>query len=130
MKLYLTFHAYGNLLLYPWGFTTKYPKNREQLHSLAVKVNEAIKSVRGTSYQIGSSTNVLYAAAGGSDDWFMGVNGVPLTYTMELPGGGFQGFDLQEKKIKPIVRETFQGIKVFAKYIRQTYGTGRSHTVK
>lgn len=120
IKLYLTFHSYGQYLLYPWGWTSSYPPNHAELQSLAESVNEAIKSVRGTEYEIGSSTNVLYPAAGGSDDWMMSV-GVPLAYTIELPGGGSQGFNPPPTSIKPIVTETFEGVKVYAKYVALKY---------
>lgn len=125
IQLYLTFHSYGNFILYPWGYSAKeYPKNRKELHSLAKAVNDAIKEVRGTSYTIGSSSGVLYPAAGGSDDWLMAVRGVPLTYTIELPGGGTQGFDPSESEILPAVEEMWEGVKVFAKYVmlKATYG--------
>lgn len=109
-------------MLYPWGFTAEYPSNKKELHNLACAANEAIKKVRGTVYTIGSSTNVLYPAAGGSDDWMMGVLGVPLTYTIELPEGGTQGFDPPPKAIKSAVKEMWEGVKVFARYVTLKYG--------
>lgn len=36
---------------------------------------EALKKKFGTEYTVGSSTNVLYSASGGSDDWAHGVAG-------------------------------------------------------
>lgn len=103
-------------MLYPWGWTSQYPNNRRELDQLAQNANNAVKAVRGTEYTIGSSTNVLYPAAGGSDDYMMGVLGVPLSYTIELPGGGNMGFDPPAKDILPCVREMWEGVKVFAKY--------------
>ena len=61
------------------------------------------------------------AAAGGSDDWVKGVGHVDLSYTLELPGGGNYGFDLPRSEIKHVVRETFEGIKVYGKYIDLIY---------
>lgn len=116
--MYLTFHSYGNLMLYPWGFTKSYPANKKELHSLAKVANEKIKAVRGSTYTIGSSTNVLYPAAGGSDDWMMGVLKVPITYTIELPGGGTQGFDPPASDIMPAVEEMWEGVKVFGGYVK------------
>lgn len=120
IKLYVTFHSYGSMLLYPWGFTTDYPDNADQLQSLGEAVNKAIRSVRGTEYIIGSSTNVLYPAAGGSDDWMMGVAGIPLAYTVELPsrGGGFQP---AAKEIAGVVNETFEGMKAYHKYVEEQW---------
>lgn len=121
-KLYLTFHSYGNYLLYPWGYTSALPSDWEILDSLAVDVERAISAVAGTRYTIGSSTNVLYAAAGGSDDWVKGVGGVALSYTIELPGGGSFGFDLPASRIDAVVKETFEGVKVYQAYVEQNYG--------
>lgn len=117
IKLYLTFHSYGNYLLYPWGYTSDLPDDVDELDALAQAVGAAIASVSGTRYTIGSSTNVLYAAAGGSDDWVKGVGNVQLSYTIELPGGGIWGFDLPASQIIDVCVETFEGVKVYHNYI-------------
>lgn len=119
IKLYLTFHSYGNYLLYPWGYTSDLPDDWEVLEALAQEVGAAIQAVDGTRYTIGSSTNVLYAAAGGSDDWVKGVGGVNLSYTIELPGGGSFGFDLPAARIAPVVYETFQGVKAYQSFVER-----------
>lgn len=121
IKLYLTFHSYGQYILYPWGFTSSLPENVDELDGLAHEVEKAISSVDGTRYSIGSSTNVLYPAAGGSDDWAKGVAGIPLAYTIEMPGGGPNGFDPPASLIQPVCTETWEGIKVFANYIKNKY---------
>ncbi|XP_058797648.1 carboxypeptidase B-like [Phymastichus coffea] len=115
VKTYLTFHSYGQYLLHPWGFTSKLPSNEPILRCVAEKAESELSKLRGTHYEIGSSTNVLYAASGGSDDWVMGVGGADLSYTVELPGGYF-GFAPPPREIIPVGRETFEAIKVFAKY--------------
>lgn len=121
IKLYLTFHSYGQYILYPWGYTSAYPENVEELDSLGHKVDEAISKVYGTRYTVGSSTNTLYPAAGGSDDWVKGVAGVPLAYTIELPAGGNSGFDLPPSRLNEVCTETFEGIKAFHKHIEDNY---------
>lgn len=122
IKLYLTFHSWGQYLLYPWGYTSSLPSDWQELDDLAVQVDNAIASLAGTRYTIGSSTNVLYAAAGGSDDWCKGVGGVALSYTIELPGGGSTGFDLPPSRIDPVVRETWLGVVVYHDYILNKFG--------
>ncbi|XP_015591347.1 carboxypeptidase B [Cephus cinctus] len=126
IKLYLTYHSYGNYILYPWGYTSDLPDDEPELRSLAEAADDAIASLYGTRYTIGSSTNVLYAAAGGSDDWVKGIGGVELSYTIELPGGGWFGFDLPASRIIPVGAETFESIKVFGKYIAQKFGSTRN----
>lgn len=46
----------------------------------------------------------------------MQVAKVPLVYTMELPDYG-EGFIMPVEKIKPMVRETYEAFKVFARYV-------------
>lgn len=120
-KLYLTFHSYGQYLLYPWGYTSALPEDADELDSLGRRVGNAITAYDGTRYTVGSSTNVLYAAAGGSDDWVKGVGGVELSYTIELPGGGSWGFDLPTSRILPVVQETFVGVREYHAYIEEKF---------
>lgn len=121
IKLYLTFHSYGQYLLYPWGYTSQLPDDWQELHAVAEDVDDAIASMDGTRYIIGSSTNVLYSAAGGSDDWCKGVGGIALSYTIELPGGGVWGFDLPPERIDPVVKETWLGVVVYHNYVRDKF---------
>lgn len=117
IDLYLAIHSYGQYILYPWGWTSALPDNADQLHALGSEVGTAIYAVDGTRYTVGSSTNVLYAASGASDDWVFAVGGAPLSYTLELPGGGSYGFDLPASRILDVCVETWEGIKVYHDYI-------------
>lgn len=110
-KFYLTLHSYGQYLLYPWGYTSNLPDNWRDIHDVAQSGYEAIKNATGTKYTVGSSTNVLYAAAGGSDDYALGSAGIPISITMELPGGGSTGFDPPASAIRKSVEESWIGIK-------------------
>lgn len=85
-KFYLTIHSYGNYLLYPWGYTSDLPATWKDIDEIAQVGAGAIANATGTKYTVGSSTNVLYAAAGGSDDYMFGALNVPISITMELPG--------------------------------------------
>ncbi|XP_053975214.1 carboxypeptidase B-like [Hylaeus volcanicus] len=116
IKAYLTFHSYGQYILYPWGFTSKVPSNEPELRNLASNFAKAIAKSRRTQYTYGTSANHLYPAAGGSDDWAMGKAGISLSYTFELPGGN-SGFLLPPSEIKAVGTETFEVIKVIHQYI-------------
>ncbi|XP_034950230.1 carboxypeptidase B-like [Chelonus insularis] len=118
VKVYLTLHSYGQYLLHPWGWTSALPSNEPTLRSVGLKAAQAIAQIYDTRYTVGSSTNVLYAAAGGSDDWVMAVGKADLSYTIELPGGRF---DPPPSKINPIAVETFEAFKVFHEYVEKTY---------
>ncbi|EDW17770.1 carboxypeptidase B [Drosophila mojavensis] len=119
-KFYLTLHSYGNYLLYPWGWTSDLPADWRAHDEVAQAGAAAIKASTGTKYTVGSSTNVLYAAAGGSDDYAFGVAKFPVSVTMELPAGG-TGFNPSTEQILPFVTETWTGIRAMAEKVIQKY---------
>ncbi|KAH8380301.1 hypothetical protein KR009_009830 [Drosophila setifemur] len=119
-KMYLTLHSYGNYLLYPWGYTSALPSSWRDIDAVAQAGAAAIKAATGTKYTVGSSTNVLYAAAGGSDDYAFGVAGFPVAITMELPAGG-TGFNPTTSQIESMVSETWLGIKAMAQEVIKKY---------
>lgn len=118
-KLYLTLHSFGNYLLYPWGWTSDLPASWKELHEVGTSAANAIKEATGTRYTVGSSTNVLYAAAGGSDDYMFAKANIPFSYTMELSQGGHSGFDPPASKIEGFVKESFIGIKKMAEEVAE-----------
>ncbi|XP_030380363.1 carboxypeptidase B-like [Scaptodrosophila lebanonensis] len=119
-KMYLTLHSYGNLILYPWGWTPDLPETVDDLHEVATAGSEAIYAATGTKYEIGSSTNVLYVAAGASDDYAFHA-GFPISFTMELPAGGPNDFDPPPSAIDSIVKETWVGIVAMAHKVVEKY---------
>lgn len=121
IKLYLTIHSYGQLIVYPWSYTTEVPEDHEELQTVGELAAASIQSVAGTKYTVGGSTSMLSETAGSSDDWAKGVGGVELSYTVELPGGGSAGFDPPPQRILPIVVETWEGLKAFHKYIEKKF---------
>ncbi|XP_037782742.1 carboxypeptidase B-like [Penaeus monodon] len=121
LVVYLTFHSYSQLWLYPWGYTSALPADWQDLDDLAHSAVDALTAVHGTMYDIGSSTNVLYAAAGGSDDWAKGEGGVKYAYTVELRDTGNYGFVLPPDQIIPTGEETFEALKVVANFVKDNY---------
>jgi len=117
---YITIHSYGQYWLTPWGYTSAFPTDYTELKNLADRAVNALTSHYGTQYTIGTSTNVLYAAAGGSDDWAKGAGGVKYSYTTELRDEGRYGFALPPAQIIPTAIETFSAFKVvFAEFARK-----------
>ncbi|XP_011180717.2 carboxypeptidase B [Zeugodacus cucurbitae] len=119
-KFYLTLHAFGNYLLYPWGYTSVLPDNWRDMDEIARAGADAIKNATSTQYTVGSSTNVLYAAAGGSDDYALAMANIPISMTMELPSAG-NGFDPPQSQIEELVSETWIGIKAMAEKVAEKY---------
>lgn len=116
-SLYLAIHSFGNYLLFPWGYDYIYHDNHDNLQDLGDNVAEAIASYRGTQYAVGNGAFLLYPASGASDDYAAGVANISYAYTVELPGGGISGFDLEVEMIKPVVEETFLGFQAYARFL-------------
>lgn len=123
VQAYVSLHSYGNLILYPWGYENQVPPHWNDLHNLGRKIADAIEAFSGSAYRVGNSAKTLYPAAGGSDDWAMGVAKIPISYTIELPAGGVLGFDFPENEILSVAREMFEGFKVLADYVVSKYGS-------
>ncbi|NWH30621.1 CBPO Carboxypeptidase, partial [Chloropsis hardwickii] len=102
---YLTIHSYGQLILTPYGSTTKPPNNYEELIQVAKEAAAALTGKYGTSYRVGSTALILYNNSGSSRDWAHKI-GIPLSYTFELRDTGAHGFVLPANQIQPTCEET------------------------
>jgi carboxypeptidase T len=72
----ISYHTYGQLVLYPWGYTILPPKDK----SLFVSIGENITAI--DNYTLEQSIS-LYPTVGDACDWMYGTHGV-LAYTIEL----------------------------------------------
>jgi hypothetical protein len=121
LKAYLTLHSYGQWWLVPYGYIDPavFPPDYQELLKAAQDGAAALKAVHGTTFTVGNSDELLYAAAGASDDWSKAIPGIKFVYTMELrpnessPGG----FVLPANQIIPTGEETWAGMKVIAQRV-------------
>lgn len=102
-------------------YFSQLPPTWTDIHEVAKAGADAIRKATGTRYTVGSSTNVLYAAAGGSDDYALGIKKIPVSITMELPSGGSTGFNPPPNRILRIAKESWVGIKAMALKVDQKY---------
>jgi len=117
LSAYLTLHSYGNYILYPWGFQKKaYTDDLKHLESAAKQMAEAIQNAGGPSYSFGTGPDLLYEAAGGSDDFAKSL-GIKYAYTMELTSGDLGGFVLPEKHISQCADHVIPGIMKLAEIV-------------
>ncbi|CAG2163160.1 unnamed protein product, partial [Oppiella nova] len=119
VKAYLAVHSYGQYWLYPWGYTSALTKDDAALNRVAKVATTALAQKYNTKYTIGTSTNVLYAAAGGADDWAYGGAGIKYAYTVELRDTGSYGFSLPKAQIRPTGEETTAAFIAFAKEVKK-----------
>ncbi len=91
--VFLTLHSYGQLVLYPWGYTSTPAPNGPALATLGRKFG----------YFNGHEVcqDCLYAVSGSTDDWVYGELGVP-SYTFEIGTTFFQSCAFFEQNILPL----------------------------
>ncbi|XP_060823918.1 carboxypeptidase B-like isoform X2 [Bombus pascuorum] len=113
-KAYLTFHSYGQYILYPWGYDKRVPPDYADLENVGRQVAAAMKKAGGANsvYTVGNSATTLYAASGGSDDWAKAILKMKYTYTIELKDTGKYGFVLPAHYIIPTAKEALAAVMV------------------
>lgn len=75
--LFITLHSFGDLVLWPWGFTSGAAPNKDGLQTIGDK----LASYNG--YRSCQPSTCLYGASGTSDDWAYGELGIP-SFTFEV----------------------------------------------
>ncbi|KAL5242498.1 hypothetical protein ACI65C_009908 [Semiaphis heraclei] len=116
-KGFLTFHSYGQYILYPWGYAKRVPSDHTEVHRVGQIMATAIKKATSIEYTVGNSAGLLYPAAGASDDWAKGVAKIKYSYTVELKDTGKYGFILPPSEILSTGKEAFAAVSALAKEI-------------
>eukprot|EP01012_Entosiphon_sulcatum_P016668 TRINITY_DN2158_c0_g4_i1.p1 TRINITY_DN2158_c0_g4~~TRINITY_DN2158_c0_g4_i1.p1 ORF type:complete len:416 (+),score=120.95 TRINITY_DN2158_c0_g4_i1:94-1341(+) len=116
-KAYINFHAYSQLWMTPWGWTTSLPSDYSYINGVAAKAVAALKAVHGTAFDHGSISNIIYCASGSSADWTYGNLSITLSYGVELRDKGQYGFLLPATQIIPSGEETLAAVKVVAEEV-------------
>lgn len=103
VALHVDFHAYGQLLLYPWDHTSSPTKDRERFAALGDRMASAMFAAHETRYALLPGVE-LYPASGTMSDWLYGEAGA-LSYVIELRPKGGSGFVLPPDQIRPTCDE-------------------------
>ncbi|HVK76048.1 MAG TPA: M14 metallopeptidase family protein [Kofleriaceae bacterium] len=103
VALHIDFHAYGQLVLYPWGYTASPTRDRDRFAALGDRMASAIFAAHQTRYRLMSAVQ-LYPASGTMSDWMYGEANA-LSYTIELRPTGRGGFVLPPSEIRPTCDE-------------------------
>ncbi|KAH8395040.1 hypothetical protein KR215_005640, partial [Drosophila sulfurigaster] len=115
VKLSLDVHSFGKFIFYPYGYARNtVPPTVSTLRSVALRAANQIGKYRGTRYTIGTSASILYEASGSLDDFAYGSLGIPLSYTLELPG---EEFHVASSDIIHVCKETFAGFVEFIRHV-------------
>ncbi|XP_059618524.1 zinc carboxypeptidase-like [Phlebotomus argentipes] len=117
VHLYLSFHSFSQLLLFPYGHTGQHADNYDDLKDVGNVAAKALAKRYGTKYTVGDTYTTIYPAAGTSIDWAKGVMDVALSYCYELrPKSLFGGgFELPAKEIRPTALETLDSLVALLK---------------
>lgn len=106
--VHIDFHSYSQLVLYPWGFSTKKAPDHEQLSTMAKRYAEVIRSVHGVKYTP-KSGGALYPAGGTMMDWVYAERDTP-SFVVELRPRRGDGFVLPPEQIEPTCEENFAAV--------------------
>ncbi|XP_061190815.1 carboxypeptidase B-like [Saccostrea echinata] len=122
IKLFLSFHAYSQLLLTPYGYTYSKPSDNSEMMRVAEAGMASLKTIHGEVYTAGTPPDLLYAASGGSYDWAKSVAGIKYAYTYEMRPAeasfGQSGFILAESEIIPNAEEVWASLVTIATEIQ------------
>ncbi|XP_050424689.1 carboxypeptidase B-like [Adelges cooleyi] len=114
---FISFHSYGQYILYPWGYSKDELFDQGELHRVGQAMASSIKKATTMEYTVGSAASLLYIAPGGFYDWAKGVAKIKYSYTIELRDTGKYGFDLPASEIVPVGKEAFAAVSTLAKEI-------------
>ncbi len=109
---FIDYHSYGQLILWPWGYTTNSPPDRVELDRIGRMMEQEVESAYGTDYRQGQASTTLYLASGVSNDWAYGVHRVPAL-AIELRDRGTYGFRLPPDQIRPTQHESYLAFEAY-----------------
>lgn len=116
--LYVSFHSYSQLLLFPYGHTSELPPNYSDLKRVFDAAIDAVSQRYGTKYTGGNIYDAIYPAAGASVDWAYGEQDVKYAFCYELRPSNLNfwtGFKLPADQIIPTAEETLDSLMAMIK---------------
>ncbi len=113
----ISFHSFGQEILYPWGYADIPAPTDAALQSLAQQMAVLIAGVHGSVYTFGRGGAILYVTNGELTDYTYSVSGIP-SYTIELPPVDVLhgGFFNSEADINAVFSENLPAILFLAGY--------------
>ncbi|CRL07711.1 CLUMA_CG020665, isoform A [Clunio marinus] len=111
--VYLSFHSYGHLILYPFGHTIYNITDYEMLQDIGDAMAAKTYLIDEIQYTVGNWNKVLYPSSGPSIDHMYGQHNIPIAYTIEMRGNGpygNYGFFLPSNFISVNAMEVLNGL--------------------
>nr|XP_057907868.1 carboxypeptidase B2 [Doryrhamphus excisus] len=116
IQLYLTIHAYSQMLLFPYSCTLEEAENHNELLEMAQEASQTIRRHYRNTYKYGAGAKTIYLAPGGSDDWAYNL-GIKYSFTFELQDRGQYGFLLPPSHISKACNEALLAVKTIAQRV-------------
>jgi len=113
---FIDFHAYGQLILRPYGWTNNLSPDEAELKLVGDTIRSTILAQSGKAYTSQRAVQ-LYITTGASDDWAYGAKVAKLVYCIELRDTGSAGFQLPANQIIPTGEENYAGVKYLLDYV-------------
>lgn len=117
LEAYLTYHSYGQMVVYPWAYKAVKVKDSSVLQRVANTIVQRIENKTGKVYRASVTHEVLGIAGGGSDDWTRAALGTKYVYTIELRDRGEYGFVLPPNQILETALEGYMVVDTVANAI-------------
>uniref|UniRef100_A0A914WMJ0 Peptidase M14 carboxypeptidase A domain-containing protein n=1 Tax=Plectus sambesii TaxID=2011161 RepID=A0A914WMJ0_9BILA len=114
---FVTLHTHGQLFIHSYNHKRKtYPDDIEDLKRVGQQAIDAMESLQGTKYQLGSAIDLLGKfgpSTGGASDWAKSI-GIKYSYGIELPPEQttWFAFIMKPHLLIPAAEETWLGVKV------------------
>ncbi len=108
----IDYHAYSQLIMGPWGYTTASPANPGVHNWIEQQMAIAIRATFGQVYNTGPIATTIYLASGNMVDWITGSRRA-YGFTVELRDTGQYGFVLPAAQILPTAQENWNGLLTF-----------------
>jgi carboxypeptidase A len=117
-EMYLSLHSYGQLILFPYGYTNaRIPQYNEYMR-IARAASEALALKFNTRFVYGNVVDETFIQSGSSLDWVKGVHNTNLTLWYELRDTGASGFVLPPDQIIPSSQEFLDSLLELVKQLR------------
>ncbi|KAI8439571.1 hypothetical protein MSG28_013300 [Choristoneura fumiferana] len=115
-KIFLTFHAYSEVIAFPWCFTPEPCPDYVTLLEGATAMAKAMYATSGRMYKVGNFKDLMYSACGTSIDWSYGTARIPFSYLVELRSKEYR-FLLPKEEITDCCKETLSGVMALADFV-------------
>ncbi|GBP50449.1 Carboxypeptidase B [Eumeta japonica] len=115
-KVFLSFHSYFQLIIFPWGDKPEPCPHYVQLLQGATAMARAIYDTFGMIYKVGTTKDLTYHACGTSTDWSYAAAHIPFSYMIELRSRKYK-FRLPKDQIMDTSLETWNGVKSLMEFV-------------